>query len=243
MPDDRLTSALEKSLRAPLSGSREAEEEALVAFRAARDAGLHTSRAPRERDDWTPADRRRLPRRSLKAAVAALVASVTLGGVAVATGSLPERFLEPSPPAPEPVPSSSAPGPEPVLPPVPPPVGTGRPGSSAEGTPVGPVLPDRLVPRPPVETGEAPCRPWGPSEEKAGEKALEKLEKLRKAEERAGGKSEKESGDKAGQESGAKAGPVFCREVPPPGSDAVPGSASGLSTGSSGPGQGVGGGS
>ena len=233
MPDDRLNRALEESLRAALSGSREGEEEALVAFRAARDAGLHTSRPTRERDDWTPADRRRLPRRSLKAAVAALVASVTLGGVAVATGSLPEHFLEPSSPASEPVPSSSAPGTVPVPPPVPPQTGTGRPGSSAGGTPVGPVRPDRLVPSPSAETDEAPCRPWGPSQEKASEKALEKLDKLKKLE---------KAGEKAGESGGEKGGPAYCRADPPPGRDTVPGSGSALSTGSEGRGQGVGGG-
>ena len=236
MPDDRLNRALEESLRAALSGSREGEEGALVAFRAARDAGLHTSRPTRERDDWTPADRRRLPRRSLKAAVAALVASVTLGGVAVATGGLPEHFLEPSSPAPESVPSSSAPGTVPVPPPVPPQTGTGRPGSSAGGTPVGPVRPDRLVPSPSAETDEAPCRPWGPSQEKASEKALEKLDKLDKL-------KKLEKTGQTREKAGEKGGPAFCRaDPPPPGHDSVPAGGSGLSTGSEGRGQGVGGG-
>ncbi|MFI8910205.1 hypothetical protein ACIGW4_01085 [Streptomyces sp. NPDC053513] len=114
-------------LRAALSGGRgdgsggvAGEEGALAAFREARDAGLHASLPTRDRDDWTPAAERRRPRRSLRAAVTALVASVTLGGVAVAAGALPGRFLGITPPS-EPRPTRSTPE-------------AARPGATAGGS-------------------------------------------------------------------------------------------------------------
>ncbi|MFC3574690.1 hypothetical protein ACFOZ0_15685 [Streptomyces yaanensis] len=61
----------------------EAEQRATAAFRAARDAGLHDGARTRRRDDWRPNDRARA-RRSVKATIAVFVASLTLGGVAVA---------------------------------------------------------------------------------------------------------------------------------------------------------------
>jgi hypothetical protein len=60
----------------------EAEQRAVAAFLAARDAGAHSART-RRRDDWRPRERR-LPGRSLKATLSVLLASLTLGGVAVA---------------------------------------------------------------------------------------------------------------------------------------------------------------
>ncbi|MEU0385833.1 hypothetical protein [Streptomyces chartreusis] len=60
----------------------EAEQRAVVAFLAARDAGAHRART-RRRDDWRPRERRH-PGRSLKATLSVLLASLTLGGVAVA---------------------------------------------------------------------------------------------------------------------------------------------------------------
>ncbi|MFJ3445223.1 hypothetical protein ACIPM2_29050 [Streptomyces sp. NPDC086081] len=60
----------------------EAEQRAVAAFRAAREAGAHRS-AARRRDDWR-ARERRLPGRSLKATLSVLLASLTLGGAAVA---------------------------------------------------------------------------------------------------------------------------------------------------------------
>lgn len=82
-----------------------AEQRAVAAFRAARDAGAlgaHT----RRRDDWGTRERRRLGR-SLKATLSVLLASLTLGGVAVAaigvagspengTKDTPERGPAPS---------------------------------------------------------------------------------------------------------------------------------------------------
>ncbi|MFH9003966.1 hypothetical protein ACH4E5_12095 [Streptomyces afghaniensis] len=60
----------------------EAEQRAVAAFLAARDAGVHRART-RRRDDWRPRERR-YPGRSLKATLSVLLASLTLGGVAVA---------------------------------------------------------------------------------------------------------------------------------------------------------------
>ncbi|MBX9364623.1 hypothetical protein [Streptomyces sp. WAC04114] len=65
----------------------EAEQRALAAFRAARDAGALRTRAlrtrTRRRDDWRAGERRH-PGRSLKTTLSVLLASLTLGGVAVA---------------------------------------------------------------------------------------------------------------------------------------------------------------
>ncbi|MFI6015388.1 hypothetical protein ACIBAG_42635 [Streptomyces sp. NPDC051243] len=78
--------ALEALLSAAvLRGHRvdnEAEQRAVAAFRAARDAGAHRART-RRRDDWRPREQRRLAR-SVKTALSLFVASLTLGGVAFA---------------------------------------------------------------------------------------------------------------------------------------------------------------
>jgi hypothetical protein len=65
----------------------DAEARALAAFRAARDSAGVGRRSPRtrRRDDWRPRGRQRRPGRSLRAAVGALLASVALGGVAMAS--------------------------------------------------------------------------------------------------------------------------------------------------------------
>jgi hypothetical protein len=60
-----------------------AEDRALAAFRTARQTGAHGART-RRRDDWRPRAQRRLGR-SLRATLAALMASATLGGVAIAS--------------------------------------------------------------------------------------------------------------------------------------------------------------
>ncbi|MFJ8646315.1 hypothetical protein ACIRNI_09325 [Streptomyces sp. NPDC093546] len=74
------------------------EEQALAAFRAARDAGGHAHahgvRRARRRDDWRPGGAELRRRRSLRAAAMGLAATVLLGGVAVAaqTGAIPTPF-------------------------------------------------------------------------------------------------------------------------------------------------------
>ncbi|MFC4470458.1 hypothetical protein ACFPH6_39215 [Streptomyces xiangluensis] len=60
-----------------------AEDRARAAYRTARQTGAHGART-RRRDDWRPRAHRRLGR-SLRATLAALVTSVTLGGVALAS--------------------------------------------------------------------------------------------------------------------------------------------------------------
>ncbi|GGV78125.1 hypothetical protein [Streptomyces massasporeus] len=83
----------------------EAEQRAVTAFRAARDAGALRTRT-RRRDDWRARERRHLGR-SLKTTLSVLLASLTLGGVAVAaigaagspeegTNNAPERKSAPS---------------------------------------------------------------------------------------------------------------------------------------------------
>ncbi|MFF9159474.1 hypothetical protein ACF081_04380 [Streptomyces longwoodensis] len=72
-------------LRAPgtgPAGGSEGEQRAVAAFRAARDAGAHSART-RRRDDWRQQGQRRA-RRSLRATLTVAVASLALGGVAVA---------------------------------------------------------------------------------------------------------------------------------------------------------------
>ena len=101
-----------------------AEQRAVAAFRAARDAGAPRTRT-RRRDDWRARERRRLGR-SLKTTLSVLLASLTLGGVAVAaigvagspedgTKDAPERKPAPSSaprdPSEQPSRDSHSPGP------------------------------------------------------------------------------------------------------------------------------------
>ncbi|MFF4401302.1 hypothetical protein [Streptomyces sp. NPDC001480] len=73
--------ALGAALR-PHGVDAEAERRAAEAFRDARDAGALRART-RRRDDWRPRERARVPR-SARATLLMLLASLTLGGVAVA---------------------------------------------------------------------------------------------------------------------------------------------------------------
>ncbi|RZB15118.1 hypothetical protein StrepF001_33665 [Streptomyces sp. F001] len=61
----------------------EGEQRAVAAFQAARDAGAHRART-RRRDDWRPREQRRLAL-SVKTTLSLFIASLALGGVAVAT--------------------------------------------------------------------------------------------------------------------------------------------------------------
>lgn len=61
----------------------EGERRAVAAFRAARDSGAHRAARTRRRDDWRPRGQRHALR-SLKATLSVLLASLALGGVAVA---------------------------------------------------------------------------------------------------------------------------------------------------------------
>ncbi|MET8769228.1 hypothetical protein [Streptomyces sp. NPDC004658] len=85
VPDPADASALEQRFAAALRADRvdaEAERSAVAAFRAARDAGAHDART-RARDDWRPG-RPAPARRSLRTTLTLALASLTLGGVAVA---------------------------------------------------------------------------------------------------------------------------------------------------------------
>ncbi|MBP0458336.1 hypothetical protein [Streptomyces montanisoli] len=65
-----------------------AQQQAVAAYRAARDAGLHEQARARRGDDWRSP---RTPvRRSVRIAVAALLASLALGGAAFAAIELPK---------------------------------------------------------------------------------------------------------------------------------------------------------
>ncbi|WP_353944347.1 hypothetical protein ABII15_23970 [Streptomyces sp. HUAS MG91] len=76
-----LGDALAAAVRAHQPSGTDGEREALAAFRAARDTGALAA-APRPSDDWRP--RRGRSRWSARAAVGAVLASLTVGGVAVA---------------------------------------------------------------------------------------------------------------------------------------------------------------
>lgn len=73
-----LSAAVLRGHRADL----DAEQRAVAAFRAARAAGAHRART-RRRDDWRPREPRRLAL-SVKTTLSLFLASLTLGGVAVA---------------------------------------------------------------------------------------------------------------------------------------------------------------
>jgi hypothetical protein len=115
----------------------EAEQRAVAAFRAARDAGVHRART-RRRDDWRPREHRHT-RRSVKATVAVFLASLTLGGVAFAAigsaGSSDDGHGRP-----QPHPSA----------------GTGGASRNASGKP-GSATPDRPAT---AKDTEAHCRAW-----------------------------------------------------------------------------------
>jgi hypothetical protein len=88
----------------PAALDPEAERRALAAFRAARDEGLLTAPARRggvrtclrvrcrRRDDWRPEEARRRERRTAKAVIGGLAATVVLSGIAVAGGTVPSLF-------------------------------------------------------------------------------------------------------------------------------------------------------
>ncbi|MGW6141854.1 hypothetical protein [Streptomyces sp. NPDC055140] len=112
----------------------DAEEQAVAAFREARDQGAHAART-RRRDDWRPRPRG-LARWSLRTTVGTLVAGVALGGVAMAgigaVGDAPGDDAEHRP-TPRRSASSSPgrPTPEQVLPPATVPAPSHAPGRSA----------------------------------------------------------------------------------------------------------------
>lgn len=97
--DDLLAAAARTAPAAP-----QAEQRAVAAFRAARDAGAPAVPI-RRRDDWRPA-RPRAGAGWIKVGLGSFVAALTLGGVAVAAGAIPAPFGD-APDGPGPVPSAS----------------------------------------------------------------------------------------------------------------------------------------
>ncbi len=135
----------------------EAEQRAVAAFRAARDAGALRTRT-RRRDDWRARERRHLGR-SLKTTLSVLLASLTLGGVAVAAigaAGSPEEGPKNAPEHP-PAPSSA-----PRDPAGEPPRGS-HSHSPGDGTGSAPAHPDRPAP---AQDTESHCRAY----ERAGER-------------------------------------------------------------------------
>ncbi|MFF8398624.1 hypothetical protein [Streptomyces sp. NPDC016172] len=120
----------------------EAEQRAVAAFRAARDAGALRTHT-RRRDDWSARERRYLGR-SLKTTLSVLLASLTLGGVAVAAIGVAGSPEDGTKDAPErrPAPSSA-----PHDPAATPPRGSNSPGTgTGTGTGSAPAHPDRPAP-------------------------------------------------------------------------------------------------
>jgi hypothetical protein len=115
----------------------EAEQRAVAAFRAARDAAPVRTRT-RRRDDWRPRERRYLGR-SLRTTLSVLLASLTLGGVAVAAIGVAGSPDEGTKDAPErsPAPSSAPRDPAPK-----PPRGSHSPGTGAGPSSAHPDRPD-----------------------------------------------------------------------------------------------------
>ncbi|MFD3663563.1 hypothetical protein ACFWVF_23755 [Streptomyces sp. NPDC058659] len=129
---DDIEAALAAALR-PTDVDDASTRAAVTAFRTARDTGLHTSRRTRRREDWRPVSERRSGR-SLKTALGALVASLTLGGVAIAAAVPLDLFDETEAREPKPHRTTSAPLPseEPASP---------RPEPPLSGSPSPPRAP------------------------------------------------------------------------------------------------------
>ncbi|GGY02400.1 hypothetical protein [Streptomyces djakartensis] len=129
----------------------EAERRAVAAFRIARGAGARTART-RRRDDWRPREGRHLGR-SLRTTLGVLLASLTLGGVAVAAigvaGSSDGPDHGPHDGPGHPPVSSSAPR-DPARTP-------SRDGDAGHGTGSAPARPDRPAP---ARDTEAHCRAY-----------------------------------------------------------------------------------
>lgn len=123
-------------------------EQVLAAFRATRDTGALSART-RRGDDWRPHRPHRLTKRAWRATAGAFLASLTLGGVAIATFGVPHVPGGPTP-GPETRPSRTAPAPS---------TGSGTPRQPPTGaTPVSPSPVPGLPPR--SKATEAHCRSY-----------------------------------------------------------------------------------
>ncbi|MEU2508575.1 hypothetical protein ABZ621_28190 [Streptomyces sp. NPDC007863] len=200
--DEHGSDAAAEALRATLRPNRPMGEEeaqhAVAAFRAARDAGMHSGPGvprTRRRDDWRPVTGRRIGPWP-KAALIALISGMTLGGVAVATGKLPNPLPDPQEGRPEPGASAHAPiSPEEGI-------ASASPSQSAPSTPPvretsvpGQTEPERIPPGA-AKSHEALCRAYEQRTGHAGE-AVDATA-LRRLVEAAGGK---------------EAVPVYCEKL------------------------------
>ncbi|MER5309244.1 hypothetical protein ABT034_15815 [Streptomyces sp. NPDC002773] len=165
---DDIEAALAAALR-PTDVDDASARAAVAAFRTARDTGLHSPRPTRRREDWRPAPERRTGR-SLKTALAALVASLTLGGIALATAVPHDPSDETETRDPEPRRTASAPPPlegpassmssEFPHPPPPSSSPSPSPSSSASPRPAPATHPLPHVPVHPAPTHESLCRAY-----------------------------------------------------------------------------------
>ncbi|WP_051840892.1 hypothetical protein [Streptomyces sp. NRRL F-5126] len=136
-----------------------AQQQAVAAYRAARDAGLHTQARTRTSDDWRSP--RTTVRRSVRIAVAVLLASLALGGAAFAAIELPGSSGGTHHEGPRP----SGPGPSASSKPSPPThsgtATTAGPGSASPSGSAGTAVGPRSEGRPPTaEDVQAHCRAY-----------------------------------------------------------------------------------
>ncbi|MEU5216488.1 hypothetical protein AB0G79_09815 [Streptomyces sp. NPDC020807] len=194
---DAAAEALRAALRPNEPLGEDGARQAVAAFRAARDAGMHSGPgAPRTRprDDWRPVEDRSMGRWS-KAVLVALVSGMTLGGAAIATDELPTPLtdlLEDRPePGAGPLPSASPEGaaastsPEEGTASVPPSEPTPSAVPVRETSVPGPTEPERVPPGAAV-SHEALCRAHEQRTGRAGE--APDATALRRLVEAAGGK-------------------------------------------------------
>ncbi|MBG0852995.1 hypothetical protein I2W78_14345 [Streptomyces spinoverrucosus] len=105
-PDAGLAALLGTALRDD-GVDAEAEQRAVTAYLAARDAGAHRARTRRQ-DDWRPRRRRR-PARAVRTTLGVLFASLTVGGVVFATSGSPDSPRGGREDRPAPPPATTAP--------------------------------------------------------------------------------------------------------------------------------------
>ncbi|WP_051845673.1 hypothetical protein [Streptomyces globisporus] len=158
---DDVEAALAAALR-PGGVDDASTRAAVAAFRVARDTGLHRSRRTRRREDWRPVKGGGAGR-SLKTALAALAASLALGGVAFAATASRDPFDETGAHEPAPRRSASAPLPSrgPAIPSSEPPASDSPP---PHGALTAPRVPHDSAH--PPRSGEAICRTYGKSPDK-----------------------------------------------------------------------------
>ncbi|MFB6979614.1 hypothetical protein [Streptomyces scopuliridis] len=146
------------------SPAQESQDQALAAFRAARDAGALTART-RRRDDWRPHRPRRFTARAWRATAGALLASLTLGGVAVATFGVPHIPARPAK-SPESPPPSTASLPAPA------------PDSGGPGEPSAAYTPSSSAPAPSVSASPDDTTPGSPPRSRSTEAHCRNFEKV-----------------------------------------------------------------